>query len=222
MAEQTRFHPWIARVYDYLNLYFEHRQAPPHREYLARDLSGTVLEIGIGTGRMFPYVEAAGSPATYYGVEPDPGMRRQASVRLTNADIDGSIVAGLAERLPFADGRFDAVLVSCVFCSIPDVDGALAEIARVLAPDGEFRFFEHVRSSGPVGRSQDYLTPVWRRLGGNCHLNREFVPDLRANAALELAEAGFHTSGHYPIREFVRGRAVPSAEAVSGDAVSPA
>ena len=212
MADSIRFHPVIARCYDALNSYFEHRQAPPHREYLARELSGTVVEIGCGTGAMLPYLEAVEDLTTYYGVEPDPGMRRRAIERLAAADLDGEIVAGRAERLPFADDSVDAVVASCVFCSIPDIDAALAEIARVLAPAGTLRFFEHVRSPGLVGRSQDLLTPVWRRFGANCHLDREFVPRVEGHAALDLLEAEYHTAGHYPIREFVRGNADPRVD----------
>jgi len=209
MTETTRFHPWIARLYDYINLYFEHSQAPPHREYLARDLSGVVVEIGSGTGTMLPYFEAAGFSGRYYGVEPDPEMRRQSTARLRETTFPGAILGGRAERLPLADDTVDTVVASCVFCSIPDIRGALSEIARVLAPDGEVRFFEHVRSPGLVGRSQALLTPVWRRFGGNCHLDREFLPEVESHPDLTLAEAEYHTTGHYPIREFVRGHAGP-------------
>ena len=207
MAERIRFHPWIARLYDHINFYFEHRQAPRHRQYLASECSGIVLEIGPGTGTMIPYLDGDEPPTAYYGVEPDPGMRRQAKSALSDATFDGEIVEGRAERLPFTAGSIDTVVVSCVFCSIPDVGRALSEIARVLAADGEFRFFEHVRSSGVVGRSQDYLTPLWRRLGGNCHLNREFLPAVESHDELVVREAEYHTTGHYPIREFVHGHA---------------
>lgn len=209
MSGKIGFNPWVARLYDYINLYFEHRQAPRHREWLARDLSGVVLEVGPGTGTMLPYFEAEGDLTTYYGVEPDPEMRRQAVERLGQATFDGEVIAGRAERLPFSDGSIDVVVASCVFCSVPDLTPALSEIARVLDTEGEFRFFEHVRSTGLVGRSQDILTPLWRRFGGNCHLNREFVPDVRAHTALSLTEVRSYTSGYYPIREFVRGRATP-------------
>lgn len=207
MAETPRFNPWIAGLYDYLNLYFEHSQAPPHRQYLASELSGTVLEIGVGTGAMLPYIEPAAAVETYYGVEPDPMMRRQSRTRLAETTIGGEVIAARAENLPFSDDSIDTVLASCVFCSIPDVASSLSEIARVLDRDGEFRFFEHVRSPGIIGRSQDYLTPLWRRFGGNCHLNREFVPQVKRHGSLELTDVEYHTSGHYPIREFVRGRA---------------
>jgi len=209
MGGKTRFNPLIARLYDYINLYFEHRQAPQHRQYLAADISGTVLEVGPGTGTMVPYFEAERGVTAYYGIEPDPGMRRQALERFDNTTLDGEVIAGRAEQLPFSDGQFDVVVTSCVFCSVPDLGSALSEIARVLDTDGEFRFFEHVRSPGLIGRTQDMLTPLWRRFGGNCHLNREFVPDVREETALSLTEVQAYTSGHYPIREFVRGRATP-------------
>lgn len=209
MSGTIGFNPVIARLYDYINFYFEHRQAPPHREWLADGLSGVVLEIGPGTGTMIPYFEAESELATYYGVEPDTGMRRQTVQRLDQSSLHGAVVTGRAEQLPFPDGSVDAVVASCVFCSIPDLVAAIAEVARVLDTDGEFRFFEHVRSPGLVGRSQDALTPLWRRLGGNCHLNRAFVPDVRDHTALVLTEVETYTTGHYPIREFVRGRATP-------------
>jgi len=131
MGDTIRFHPWIARIYDYINLDFEHRQAPAHQEYLASELSGTVVEIGAGTGTMLPYLERKSADLTNYcAVEPDPGMRAQVADRLRASSLDGDVVAARAEQLPFADGSVDAVLASCVFCSIHDIDGALAEIAR--------------------------------------------------------------------------------------------
>lgn len=211
MAENIHFHPWIARLYDYLNLYFEHRQAPPHRQYLARGISGRVVELGPGTGAMIPYLDASADDSiAYVGVEPDPGMRRQSAERLATATFEGEMIAARAERLPFADDSVDVVLTSCVFCSIPDIDTSLSEIARVLDADGEFLFFEHVRSPGVIGRTQDILTPPWRRFGGNCHLNREFIPRVKANSKLAVHHAEYFASGHYPIRKFVRGIAHPA------------
>jgi ubiquinone/menaquinone biosynthesis C-methylase UbiE len=65
------------------------------------------------------------------------------------------------------------VVSTWTLCSIPDVTGALAEIRRVLKSDGRLLFAEHGRSSEPrVVRWQDRLTPIWKRIGGGCHLNR--------------------------------------------------
>lgn len=209
--DSMRFHPWIAAVYDHLNVYFEHAQAPPHRNYLADGLSGRILEIGPGTGSMFPYYDTAdGESNVYHGVEPDPTMRQQAAQSATGVAADVTLTAGRAESLPYVDDSFDYCISSCVFCSISDPVAALDEIARVLVDGGEFRFFEHVRSDGPVGYTQDYLTPIWRRFGGNCHLNRELAPLLFDNGQFTITDAAKYAVGHYPIRLFLRGSATVS------------
>lgn len=77
------------------------------------------------------------------------------------------------QGLPFADESIDVVIASLVFCTIPDVEGALSEVARVLKPGGEFRFLEHVRGDGTIGIAHDVLAPVWYTVAGGCHLNRE-------------------------------------------------
>jgi 2-polyprenyl-6-hydroxyphenyl methylase / 3-demethylubiquinone-9 3-methyltransferase len=47
---------------------------------------------------------------------------------------------GRLERLPFADGAFDAVVAADVLEHVPDLPAAVAELARVLAPGGGFAF----------------------------------------------------------------------------------
>lgn len=46
------------------------------------------------------------------------------------------VVQADAERLPFDDGDFDALLCECAFCTFPDKDTAAAQMARVLKPSG--------------------------------------------------------------------------------------
>lgn len=204
-----RFHPIVAALYDPVQVYFEHVQAPEHRRYLADGLTGRVLEVGVGTGAMLPYYEAAiGEAANVHGVEPDPGMWRRTLSKLDEYDVEMELVSARAESLPYDDGTFDHVLEVGLLCSVPSIEEALAEIRRVLAPGGEFRFFDHVRSDGAVGRSQDALTPVWRRFGGNCHLNRRIRPTIEGTDGFRIREVDRPTVGYWPIREFVRGVAV--------------
>lgn len=83
------------------------------------------------------------------------------------------ILAG-AEELPFADNSFDTAIGTLVLCTIPDPLRALEEIRRVCKPNGQVLLFEHVKVNHPVlGRIQDWLTPVWKRLCDGCHLNRK-------------------------------------------------
>ena len=84
------------------------------------------------------------------------------------------LVCGSAEALPFRDSTFDTVVSGLVFCSVPDARRGLAEVGRVLRPDGRLRMLEHVRSVRPwKARVQDTLERFWVGLSGGCHPNRD-------------------------------------------------
>jgi ubiquinone/menaquinone biosynthesis C-methylase UbiE len=103
------------------------------------------------TGAMLPYYRDRGETCRVTGIDPDPNMLDRAQAKSDELGIAVDLVSGRAESLPFEDGRFDVVVASLVLCSVDDLDMALAEIERVLVPDGEFRFSEHVRSHGLRG-----------------------------------------------------------------------
>ena len=141
---------------------------------------GAVLEIGGGTGANLPH---------YRGVErvivsePDPFMRKRLHPKLQDARFPVELSAAGAQALPFPDASFDTVVSTLVLCTVPDQGAALDEIRRVLRPGGRLLFIEHVRSAGSAARWQDRLEPLWRRLLGGCHPNRETVA--------AIGEAGF-------------------------------
>ncbi len=84
-----------------------------------------------------------------------------------------------AEHLP-RDATFDFVVSTLVLCTVDDVPQSLAEIRRVLRPGGQLRFIEHVRGTGFVGRTQDFIKPVWGYFGAGCNPNRRTEDALRA------------------------------------------
>lgn len=189
MTEPT--YPLFARLYDPVMRPAERTILTEHRRYLTSGISGAVLDLGAGTGAMFPYFTAVTPDAaavTLFAIEPDPHMRRRAVERARDLGLEITIEDAGAEALPFADGSFDVVIASLVFCTIPDVDAALSEVARVLKPGGEFRFLEHVRGDGTVGVVHDVLAPAWQTLAGGCHLNRETVEVFRRDERFELVD----------------------------------
>lgn len=128
------------------------------------------MEIGSGTGLNFPFYDQA---QKVIAVEPDALMREQSLPRASRGRVPIEVISAGAENLPFPDNSFDTVVGTLVLCTIPDPFIALQEIRRVCKPDGKVLFFEHVRMNRPVlGRLQDWLTPVWKRLCDGCHLNR--------------------------------------------------
>ena len=114
-----------------------------------------------------------------------------------------------AEALPFPDGGFDCVVSTWTLCSIPDVEGALGEIRRVLKPDGDLLFIEHgLAEDEGVRRWQHRLTPLWRRCAGGCHLDRP-IRALIAGAGFEIGtlETGHLIKGPRPFPYHYRGQA---------------
>lgn len=93
-----------------------------------------VLDVGTGEGQVARVLADVGVDVV--GVDPFPAQVHEAVRR------GGGPRYGLAEaaRLPFADGSFGGAVACLVFEHIEDVDDAIAEVSRVLAPGGRFLF----------------------------------------------------------------------------------
>lgn len=169
--------PWL------LDRALGHPNIMARRQALVSGARGEVLEIGFGSGATLPFYD----PAAVTGltvVEPSAGMNRRAAARLPDARVPVAAVPGAGEHLPFDDARFDTVLCCLTLCSVTDVGQVLAEVRRVLKPQGRFLFLEHVLADDPARqRWQRRLTPLQRIVGVGCHLDRP-------SAAL-VAAAGF-------------------------------
>jgi SAM-dependent methyltransferase len=154
------------------------------RHTLLGELEGDVLEIGAGTGASLPHYERA---SHVVALEPDPSMAKRLPTKVAAARVPVDVVAGSAESVPFPDESFDAVVSTFMLCSVADPTAVLTEARRVLKPAGKLILLEHVRGKGRTGRWQERLTPLHRRIAGNCHLNRDTLA--------AVASAGFDTRG---------------------------
>lgn len=174
------------RLYDCVIGPVERSVLAPRRASLLSELTGVVLDVGAGTGANLPHFRSA---ERVIATEPSAGMRRRLAARLTPAPCPVELLSGPAESLPLADDSVDAVVFTCVLCSVADVDRALAEARRTLKPGGRLVFLEHVRGTGRLARWQDRITPVWSRLAGGCHPNRDMEPAIhRAGFVIDEAE----------------------------------
>ena len=113
-------------------------------------------------------------------------MHPLAQTRAKRAGLTIELVGLSAEKLPFDAATFDTVLVTYALCTIPDPLAALLEMRRVLKRGGQLVFCEHgLAPDVSVQRWQRRLTPLWAKVAGGCHLDRD-VPAL-------LSEAGFQS-----------------------------
>lgn len=148
------------------------------RHELVSDLTGEVVEIGCGTGHMFPHY---GAGAHVTAVENDHRFAARARERAKNVAAKIDVVLGDAAALPLPDASVDSVVFGLVLCSVADVPKSLDEARRVLKPGGEIRLLEHVRSPRPVtGFFMDVANPIWLALNGQgCRMNRDTEAALR-------------------------------------------
>ncbi|MBX5468431.1 MAG: methyltransferase domain-containing protein [Thermoleophilaceae bacterium] len=177
----------FAVVYDRLQARAESAGVREMRKGLLSQASGRTLEVGAGTGlNLDHYGPAVGELVL---AEPSPHMARRLRAKVSAAGRAAEVVEAPAERLPFPDESFDTVVVTLVLCTVPDQAAALAEIARVLRPDGRLLFLEHVRSEDPrIARWQDRVERPWRFLAAGCHPNRDTLAAIEASPLrVELA-----------------------------------
>lgn len=201
-------HRLFAAVYDRMNAPLERDWLGERRGELVGELEGTVLEVGAGTGANLPHYRTA---ARVVATEPDPFMRRR-MVHKANAAANVPVEVGdaSAESLPYADQSFDVVVCTLTLCTVADPDRALAEIRRVLKPDGRLIVLEHVRGRGRLARWQDRLDPLWSRAGAGCHPNRD------TRSAIERAGFGFERVNEFePLPRWVLTRTFLEAVAKS-------
>jgi len=150
------------------------------REKVVPRASGIVLEIGIGTGLNLPYYDAA-RVERLIGLDPSEKSWELAGRRATQLDFDVEFIGLPGEQIPLADASVDTVLVTYSLCTIPDPVSALHGMARVLRPGGSLYFCEHGKApDAKVCQWQDRINPLWRRIVGGCHVNRDIPQLLKA------------------------------------------
>src|SRR6185437_9065735 len=155
--------------------------AGKYKERLFAGLSGTVLEIGPGTGINLRYFRDPG--VRWIGAEPNLFMERYLRDEAARLGMAVDLRIGTADALPVDNESVDAVISTLVLCCVKDQGQSLREVMRVLKPGGRLVFLEHVAAAPGtrLRRMQNFITPVWKRLGDGCHPNRE------TSAALERA-----------------------------------
>ncbi len=159
------------------------------RKDLLTNVEGKVLEIGAGTGAslaLYPDTDNL----QIVCAEPDKNMRAQLQEKIKTLGLSNvTVLSCPSEKIDSDDESYDVVFASLVCCSVADVEASLQEIKRVLKLDGRFIFLEHVAAhSGSSRRGwQDRLNFLWRKIAGNCHLNRDTETAIK-NAGFNIVD----------------------------------
>jgi ubiquinone/menaquinone biosynthesis C-methylase UbiE len=171
----------------FLNAAMSTKPITYQRKKVVPRAEGRVLEIGFGAGHNLPFYDPA-KVTHLWALEPAKEMRARAAERVAASPIPLEFLDLPGEQIPLDAESADTVLVTYTLCTIPDVMKALGEMRRVMKPNARLIFCEHGEAPDEnVKRWQRRLTPVWKAIGGGCHLNRP-IPQL-------IRDAGFRVEG---------------------------
>jgi ubiquinone/menaquinone biosynthesis C-methylase UbiE len=141
---------------------------------------GRVLEIGAGSGLNLPFYDAH-KVSRLWALEPSIEIWKLAEIETRRLAFPVEYVPARAESIPLDNDSADTVVITYSLCTIPDVRAALAETRRVLRGGGKLLFCEHgLAPDADVRKWQNRFNPLWKVLGGGCHLNRDIPTMLRA------------------------------------------
>ena len=165
-----RYYDRNAAVYDRWMASYDRVMLGSLRHRLCGLARGRTLEVAVGTG-----LNLVGYPpgTELIGVDYSPEMLRVARRRVRQVDRVMHLAQADAYALPFADASFDSVVTTLFLSSAPDPAGAVAEVSRVLRPEGSLLVVDHGRSDiAPVHLVERMVRGVLRARTG-VDLSRE-------------------------------------------------
>ena len=170
---------------------------------------GCVLEVGIGTGLNLPYYDTT-KVSKVWGLDPAPVMISMAGQAADSLPFEVEFIRLPADVIPLEDSSVDTVVVTYTLCSIADVLPALLQMRRVLRPGGDLLFCEHgAAPDASVRRWQERLNPLWKRIGGGCHLNRSIPEEIEAGGFRIKSLESMYIAGWRPASYNFWGVAAP-------------
>ncbi|MGH7318017.1 MAG: class I SAM-dependent methyltransferase [Candidatus Rokuibacteriota bacterium] len=165
-----------------IHLAMRNKAATAERAKFVPLASGTVLEVGAGSGLNVPFYGP--KVRALFALDPSLELWTMARSRVANAACPVEFLASSAENIPLGEMTVDTVVTTWTLCTIQNPAKALTDMRRVMKPDGQLIFVEHGRSPDRrVLAWQDRLNPMWARVAGGCNLNRK-IDDL-------IVDAGF-------------------------------
>jgi SAM-dependent methyltransferase len=157
-------HAWLTGLYDPVIRYTMREATFRSRLVAQADVrpGHRVLDVGCGTATLTVAVKRSQPEAEVVGLDGDPDVLRRAARKVTSAGVSVQLDHGLSDRLPYADASFDRVLTSLLLHHL-DTDTkrrTLAEIRRVLRPDGELHIADWGQAQDVVMRGAFFLVQL--------------------------------------------------------------
>jgi SAM-dependent methyltransferase len=157
MTQPAQFDAWSAgQNYEHYMGRWSRQMAAEFLQWLAPPRRAGWLEIGCGTGALTAAIISDGNPKSILAIEPSKDFLVYARSMVNDKRISFEIAD--AAKLPAADATIDIVTSALVLNFIPDRPAALAEMKRVLKPNGLLSFYVWDYPGGGMG----FIDAFWR------------------------------------------------------------
>jgi len=154
-----------------------------HRTATQVDLvDKSVLEVSCGHGGGASYLMRSVHPASYTGLDLNTVGIEFCRKRHNLPGLD--FVQGNAERLPFPDQSFDAVINVEAAINYQSVSCFFAEVTRVLRPGGHFLYAD-IRYADEIAAWEEELADIPMRLVSEHVINEEVMRGLENSRLLD-------------------------------------
>ena len=162
-----------------------------------------VLDLGCGTGTLTIMIKKAHPGSEVVGIDGDPQILEIARRKTKEAGTSIKFDEGMAYKLPYPDNSFDRVLSSLVFhhLTTQDKERTLAEIYRVLKPNGELHLADFGEPQGLYAKSVSWLMRKFERVDDNINGR---IPEMFVKAKFSVAKT-FDFSTLFGTLAFLRG-----------------
>ena len=155
------------------------------RKKIVPEASGTILEIGIGSGLNIPYYQKS-KINKVIGLDPSEQLCKMAKKTADDNNFSIDFLVNGAEEIELPSNSIDTILLTYTLCSIPEPNIALKEIMRVMKSDGRILFCEHgIAPDEVVQKWQNRINPLWGKLFGGCNINRD-IPNILKNGGFKI------------------------------------
>lgn len=181
-------------------------------EKLALGPGMSVLDVASGNGETAIFL-ARRFGSEVVGVDFGSENVKRAEERANGAGVSHLVrfQQGDAEKLDFADARFDAVICECAFCTFPDKRVAAAEFARVLRPRGRVGLSDLTRLAHLPEELRGLL--AWAACIADAQPVADYVSYLNA-AGIENVEVETHDAALAELVRNIQGKLL-GAELIS-------
>ena len=173
----------------------------PYRMQLLQQTSGTVLEVGAGTGVNFDWYH---KDVSVIAIEPSVPMYKKAlkkAENFPNIKVYNLGIEQVADH-PGIPGVYDFVASTLVLCTVKNDKEVAGIYKSLLKENGKLLVLEHIHSTGTFyGKIQSIVNPVWKPLADGCNLTRRQDKVLKDAGFVALEEKYFHvgTDWYYAV-----------------------